>query len=67
MRTFIWPAFLEKTARHVVLIACLCILFNASGRTNIHQGIVMLLIAGASALHLWGRFLKRRDLPEPNP
>jgi hypothetical protein len=62
MKTMIWGTLLEKTARHVALIACLCILFNASGQTNIKNGAVMLLVAGASALHLLGKSFKGRKL-----
>lgn len=62
MKAIIWSVLLEKAARHIGLIACLCILFNASGHTKTSSSVVLLLVAGASVLHLMGKSFKRPKL-----
>lgn len=62
MKAIMWSVILEKAARHIGLIACLSILFRASGHTKTSSSLVLLLIAGASALHLLGKSFKARRL-----
>jgi hypothetical protein len=61
IKSILWSAFLEKTARHLGLVACLCIVFNASDKTHVGKGIVLTLVVGASALHLIGRSVKKEQ------
>ena len=48
-------AFLEKIARHLMLLACMTILAKASGWLALSQTSILLLIAFASAAHLSSR------------
>lgn len=48
-------AFLEKVARHLMLLSCMAILSNAAGWTATRPTSILLLIMIASAAHLSGR------------
>jgi len=61
IKSILWSAFLERTARHLGLVACLSIVFNASDKTHVGNGVILTLAIGASALHLIGRSVKKEQ------
>ncbi len=55
-------ALLAKVSKHMALLGCLMILGKASGRLEIGEVSIFVLIASASVMHLCGRLLA----PEPS-
>jgi len=53
MKRIVLKAFLEKLARHLLLLACLVILSKAAGWTNVDQISIFLLIILGFLVH-WG-------------
>jgi hypothetical protein len=55
-----FAAILTKLAKHLALIACLMIVGQASGRLNLGEVTIFLIVAASVALHSFARAIDRR-------
>jgi hypothetical protein len=53
-------AILTKLAKHLALIACLMIVGEASGRLNLGEVAIFLIVVAAVALHSFAKAIERR-------
>jgi hypothetical protein len=61
LSALVFGAFLTKLAKHLVLLVCLAIVGQATGRAALGQLTILLLAIAASLIHGLGQMLKRRS------
>jgi hypothetical protein len=66
VKRFVAIAFLEKLARHLMLLACLAILSKAAGWADPSQVSILLLVISATAAH-WCSMIAERIRKEHLP
>ena len=60
LSTPVIAAFLKKFAKHLALLACLMIIGRATGRMDLDQLAIFLIVSSAAFLDCVGNHLKRR-------